>query len=195
MRNLAEIVDAFEAELELENELGVRLFSCDRSLLAVATTAGRKGLRPLPAAAGKGLPALPVAAGKGLPALPTASNSAAPDFVFLHHAPLTPDGVVMMSKIITALGKRAEVPILFEEPRPKTPYAVVLGGAALKKWFPNINSEAGRWVKAQDGTWLYVTYSPTYLLRFGDSAQVLNMKRAMWKGLKALMRRIEDESR
>lgn len=101
----------------------------------------------------------------------------------------------MMSKIITALGKRAEVPILFEEPRPKTPYAVVLGGAALKKWFPNINSEAGRWVKAQDGTWLYVTYSPTYLLRFGDSAQVLNMKRAMWKGLKALMRRIEDESR
>ncbi len=185
MRNLAEILDAFEAELELENELGVRLFSCDRSLLAVATTAGRKGLRPLPAA-GKGLPALPTTA---------ASNSAAPDFVFLHHAPLTPDGVVMMSKIITALGKRAEVPILFEEPRPKTPYAVVLGGAALKKWFPNINSEAGRWVKAQDGTWLYVTYSPTYLLRFGDSAQVLNMKRAMWKGLKALMRRIEDESR
>ena len=189
MRNLAEILDAFEVELELENELGVRLFSCDRSLLAVGA-AGRKGLRPLPSQ--------PKAAGEGPRPLPTAvpaSNSVAPDFVFLHHAPLTPQGVEMMSKIITALGKRAEVPILFEEPRPKTPYAVVLGGAALKKWFPNINSEAGRWVKAQDGTWLYVTYSPTYLLRFGDSAQVLNMKRAMWKGLKALMRRIEDESR
>ncbi len=193
MRNLTEILDAFEAELELENELGVRLFSCDRSLLALSPQT--KAVAP-PAVAAPATPPKVVAAQTAAPApTPAAASNASPDFVFLHHAPLTPDGVVMMSKIITALGKKADVPILFELPRPKTPYAVVLGGAALKKWFPNINSEAGRWVKAQDGTWLYVTYSPTYLLRFGDSAQVLNMKRAMWKGLKALMRRIEDESR
>ncbi len=195
MRNLTEILDAFEAELELENELGVRLFSCDRSLLALSPQTKAAAPPAVAAQTAAPQPKVVTAPSAASAPLPAAASNASPDFVFLHHAPLTPDGVVMMSKIITALGKKADVPILFELPRPKTPYAVVLGGAALKKWFPNINSEAGRWVKAQDGTWLYVTYSPTYLLRFGDSAQVLNMKRAMWKGLKALMRRIEDESR
>ena len=190
MKTLAEILDAFEAALALENELGVRLFSCDRSLLALGTESKSAAPKPTVTAS---TPPSPSAA-KGLTALPTpppASNSTTPDFVFLHHAPLTPQGVEMMSKIITALGKRADVPILFNPPRPKTRFAVVLGGAALKKWFPTMRVECGRWAKADDGSWVYVTYSPTYLLRFGESQQLLNMKRAMWRGLKDLMRRIE----
>ncbi len=190
MKTLEEILDAFEAELELENELGVRLFSCDRSLLAFG---GEKTAAPkVSASPTQSLPQKAPAQPKTAAVAPAVSTANAPDFVFLHHAPLTQAGVEMMAKIITALGKRAEVPILFEPPRPKTPYAVVLGGMALRKWFPGLRSEPGRWVKAQDGTWLYITYSPTYLLRFGESAQVHNMKLTMWNGLKALMRRIEE---
>lgn len=203
MRSLSEILDAFEAELALEQELGVRAFSCDRGLLVpvLSQTGAAASARPAGARRPEGEaraakappPAAPRAPAAPTPRPPVAEKTEdAPAFVFLHHAPLAPPGVEMMAKIITALGKKADVPVLFAPPRPKTPYAVVLGGAALQKWFPGVRSEPGRWLKTDDGTWLYVTYSPAYLLRFGDSPQVRNMKRAMWLGLKDLMRRIES---
>ncbi len=202
MRSLPEILDAFEAELALENELGVRVFSCDRSLLVpvLPKTGPATPARPVPeprnAHSGRQTEVSPPSAGRA-PVAPKATPPAAekpagaPAFVFLHHAPLTPPGVEMMAKIIAALGKKADVPILFAPPRPKTRYAVVLGGFALQKWFPGVHSEPGRWTKAEDGTWLYVTYSPTYLSRFGDSQHVRSMKLSMWRGLNDLMRRIE----
>lgn len=202
MRSLAEILDAFEAELALEQELGVRVFSCDRSLLVPVLSKAGAVASALPARAPRTAgvvretvpPAPPAAREPAAPkAIPPAEGKTAdaPAFVFLHHAPLAPPGVEMMAKIIAALGEKANVPVLFAPPRPKTPYAVVLGGAALQKWFPGVRSEPGRWLKSDDGTWLYVTYSPVYLLRFGDSPQVRRMKRSMWQGLQDLMRRIE----
>ena len=71
------LLDGLEAELELERELGVRVVELDRSLLA----------------------SLPHSSTPPLPHSSTPSLS----FAFLHDRPLSPSGIEMMAKIVTAM--------------------------------------------------------------------------------------------
>ena len=191
------ILDGLEAELELERELGVRTVEFDRTLLAVsaaadAKTAGDSRRAPNVVASTRSndrlAAAVPAAVRTG--AAPVAAQ-AIPDFIFLHDRALSPKGVEMMAKIITALGKTVETaPVVIVPPLPKAKIYVVLGGLALRKFFPGTAGAPGQWVKSAEGADILVTYSPEYILRFGTvTPAVKKMKQDMWTSLKAVRQR------
>ena len=187
------ILEGLAAELELERELGVRAIEIDRSLLAAAAVERRREpSKAVESAAferyrqlssqNRRPPGRPVAPSPDRPVL---------DFAFLHHQPLSPKGVEMMAKIIAAMGKTAETaPVVVVPPPPKAKVHVVLGGLALKLYFPGLKGAPGQWLKAEGGEDVLVTYSPEYILRFGTvTPAVKKMKQDMWTSLKAVVQR------
>ena len=197
---LYEVLEGIEAELELERELGVRSVEIDRTLLEgmgsnraelgsnrIEIESGRVAEAPLPSPA------------SGLAPTPPPRNSSTPplsqglfDFAFLHHRMLSPGGIAMMAKIVTAMKKTPDTaPIVFEGERPKARVYVVLGGLAMRKWFPELRCAAGQWAKGPRGEEVLVTYSPEFILRDGlDESAVKKLKVSMWTSLKGVMQRI-----
>jgi len=113
------------------------------------------------------------------------------DFVFLHHDRLSQGGVEMMAKIVTAMKKTPDTaPIVFVGERPAARVYVVLGGIAMKKWFPELRCSPGQWAKGARGEEVLVTYSPEYILRLGpETPAVKKLKLAMWTSLKGVMQK------
>ena len=198
------ILDGLEAALELERELGVRTVECDRGLLGGASPkavkSGEAVSRPL-----QGSGEIPsIRSGQEtaspLPATPSRTQTPADsntqtlsDLVFLHDRPLSPAGVEMMAKILNALGK-PDAPIMVVPPVPEAKVTVVLGGLALKKYFPGMKGEPGQWQKTPEGRDVLITYSPEYILRFGTvTPAVKKIKEDMWRSLKAVKQRLEVE--
>ena len=198
------ILDGLEAALELERELGVRIVEIDRGLLGGC---GRSGVSVGRSSSGNphGIPCIP---SLGLPpadvsttvsAAKSFDSSSAPgtqhqalstELVFLHDRPLSPKGVEMMAKILTALGK-SDAPIVVVPPAPKAKITVVLGGLALKKYFTGMRGEPGQWQKTPEGRDVLITYSPEYILRFGTvTPAVQKIKQDMWLSLKAVKQRL-----
>ena len=171
MSVLEYVLDGLEAALELERELGVRTVEFDRSLL--------KAEAPVAPALASGEPA-------------ASAPERAFDFVFLHHCPLSPDGVTMLSKIVLAMKRTSETaPLLIEPPLPRAKVYVVLGGLALKKFFPGLSGAPGQWRTSETGAEALITYSPEYILRFASvTSAVMRMKNEMWRSLRILMQRI-----
>ena len=204
MTALEYILDGLEAELALERELGVRVVECDRSVLATSSSAvvrpSSAVVRPLSAV---GSPSSAVdgqrTADSGQrpedderrPTDNGQTTGARPDFVFLHDRPLSPKAIEMMAKIITAMGKTVETaPIVIAPPRPPAKAYVVLGGFALRKFFPGAKAEPGQWITGEKGEPALVTYSPEYILRFGTvTPAVKKMKQDMWTSLKGVLQR------
>ena len=202
------ILDGLAAELELERELGVRAIEIDRSLLVATAVESRreppKAVEPR-AAEGRRQPsaaAESTAFGRyrqlssrnrqsDSRTIEQSNSRTILDFVFLHHQPLSPKGVEMMAKIITAMGKTAETaPVVVVPPPPKAKVYVVLGGLALKLYFPGLRGAPGQWLQAEGGEGVLVTYSPEYILRFGTvTPAVKKMKQDMWTSLKAVVQR------
>ena len=195
------VLDGLEAELELERELGVRAVEIDRALLShppAAAPADRAGVPPPAAPAGRaGVP--PPAADIRQPATvpePQPANhaplSTSLDFVFLHDRPLSPGGIEMMAKIVTAMKKTPEsAPIVFNGERPAAKAYVLLGSGALRKWLPGVKGAPGEWVKDQAGNSYLVTYSPEFILRMGPpTPAVKEIKMKMWTSLKGVMQRV-----
>ena len=195
------VLDGLEAELELERELGVRAVEIDRALLSpspAAAPTGMAGVPPPAAAAGRaGVP--PPAADIRQPATvpePQPANhaplSTSLDFVFLHDRPLSPGGIEMMAKIVTAMKKTPEsAPIVFNGERPAAKAYVLLGSGALRKWLPGVKGAPGEWVKDQAGNGYLVTYSPEFILRMGPpTPAVKEIKMKMWTSLKGVMQRV-----
>ena len=194
------VLDGLEAELELERELGVRVVEIDRALLSPspAAAAVRAAVPPPASAAGRaGVP--PPAADIRQPATapepPPANHaplSTSLDFVFLHDRPLSPGGIEMMAKIVTAMKKTAETaPIVFNGERPAAKAYVLLGSGALRKWLPGVKGAPGEWVKDQAGNSYLVTYSPEFILRMGPpTPAVKEIKMKMWTSLKGVMQRV-----
>ena len=157
MTALEYILEGFEAELALERELGVRSVEIDRSLLAPPSS-GEALVRAAAAPLAEGRPAEQRPASdervaslrrtEQLPAVsrPVPESRPAPsggllDFVFLHDRPLSPGGVEMMAKIASAMGKTPETaPVVHDKPIPRARVYVVLGGLAMRKWFPGRNA-------------------------------------------------------
>lgn len=206
MTALDYILDGLEAELELERELGVRTIEIDRALLAVQpapipapTPVPRPAPAPsvstadVPRQASASVPR-PVA-----PPIGQTEQSDKPNnrnvhpLVFLHDRPLTPQGVEMMAKIIGAMHLTAEsAPIVVVPPVPKAKIYVVLGGLAMRKYFPEMKGEPGQWLKSPDGKDVLITYSPAYILRFAAvTPAVQKMKQDMWRSLKAVVQRLK----
>jgi len=98
----------------------------------------------------------------------------------------------MMAKIILALGYTAETaPIVLNAPPPKGRVYVVLGGLALRKFLPGFKGAPGQWLKTPKGADVLVTYSPEYILRFGEvTPAVKAMKQQMWQSLKSVLQRL-----
>ena len=166
MTALEYLLDGLEAELELERELGVRVVELDRALLSSP----------------------PSSSTPPLPHSPTPSLS----FAFLHDRPLSPNGIEMMAKIVTAMHETPEsAPIVFNGERPPAKMYVVLGSEAMKKWYPGMRGAPGQWLRGRNGEDVLLTYSPEYLLRFGAATPALmKLKREMWTSLKGVMQRI-----
>ena len=188
MNALDYILDGLEAALELERELGVRVVECDRSLLAPASRLPSNVSRPT----GGGHETRDERRETGGGLETRDARPAAGDLVFLHDRPLSPAGIEMMAKIIGAMKRTAEnSPIIVEPPMPRAKVLVVLGGRALKKYFPEQKAEPGQWFKTPGGRDVLVTYSPEYILRFGAvTPAVLKLKQAMWHSLKAVVQRL-----
>ena len=194
------IVDGLEAELELERELGVRFVECDRSLLAPLTRAPQECVRREAAAPApvQSAPEEPAPAPRPeFSAPPQAAGPAQPggavfDFVFLHDRPLSAAGAEMISKITGAMKRTsASAPVVTVAPPPKAKIYVILGGNALKKFFPDMRGAPGQWVSTSTGASVLVTYSPEYILRFGEgAAAVKKIKQDMWTSLKTVMQRL-----
>ena len=204
MNALDYILDGLEAALELERELGVRVVECDRSLLSVSATRLPPNVSRL---SGEGLETRDVRRETrvGLEtrdARPAANNRTIeqsngrtiPDLAFLHDRPLSPAGIEMMAKIIGAMKRTAEnSPIVVEPPMPRAKVLVVLGGRALKKYFPEQKAEPGQWFRTPGGRDVLVTYSPEYILRFGAvTPAVQKLKQDMWRSLKAVVQRLKS---
>lgn len=203
MNALDYILDGLEAALELERELGVRVVECDRSLLTPASRLPSNVSR----LSGEGLETRDVRRETrvGLEtrdARPAANNRTIeqsngrtiPDLAFLHDRPLSPAGIEMMAKIIGAMKRTAEnSPIVVEPPMPRAKVLVVLGGRALKKYFPEQKAEPGQWFRTPGGRDVLVTYSPEYILRFGTvTPAVQKLKQDMWRSLKAVVQRLKS---
>ena len=103
-----------------------------------------------------------------------------------------PAGVEMMAKIITALGMTEETAkVVVAPPLPPAKAYVVLGSAALKKWFPTAAAAPGQWISTDGGVSALVTYSPAYILRFKTvTPAVKKIKMEMWTAIKSVLRRI-----
>ena len=188
MVSMEYVLDGLEAELELERELGVRVVEIDRALLS-----------PSPAAAAVRAAVPPPAADIRQPATvpePQPANhaplSTSLDFVFLHDRPLSPGGIEMMAKIVTAMKKTPETaPIIFTGERPPAKAYVLLGSGALRKWLPGVRGAPGEWVKDSEGNSYLVTYSPEFILRMGPvTPAVKEIKMKMWTSLKGVMQRV-----
>ena len=197
------ILEGLEAALELERELGVRTVEIDRGLLG-ATTVPRlpsqvssplggtvgletKDLRRETPAGHKTRDVRPAVVNQ---TIEQSSDSNIKELVFLHDRPLAPAGVEMMAKILNALGK-PDAPIVVAPPVPQAKVTVVLGGLALKKYFPGMKGEPGQWQKTPDGRDVLITYSPAYILRFGTvTPAVQKIKQDMWTSLKAVRQRL-----
>ena len=178
MNALDFILEGLEAELALERELGVRLVELDRSLLAPPPA--RPVAAPAPTSVPVQRPAASAPSGDGF------------DFVFLHDRPLTASGLEMMGKIAAALGKTLKTaPVVFEGERPKAKAYIVLGGTALKKWFPEANAGLGKWFSAADAQNVLFTYSPAYILRFSTVSPALQkIKKEMWTAIKSVLQKV-----
>ena len=202
MTALEYILDGLEAELALERELGVRSFEMDRALLAPvvaaprtapddkrhATADKRDAVRSAPAPTPTNVSHSPA------PTPTNVSHSPTPayPFVFLHHQPLSPTGVEMMAKIITAMGHTAETaPVVIAPPLPKAKVYVVLGGLALKRWFPGQTGAPNQWITTEEGQEILVSNSPEYILRFKTvTPAVKKIKMDMWTAIKSVLRKI-----
>ena len=203
MNALDYILDGLEAALELERELGVRVVECDRSLLTPASRLPSNVSR----LSGEGLETRDVRRETrvGLETRderPAANNRTieqsngrtVPDLAFLHDRPLSPAGIEMMAKIIGAMKRTTEnSPIVVEPPMPRAKVLVVLGGRALKKYFPAQKAEPGQWFRTPGGRDVLVTYSPEYILRFDTvTPAVQKLKQDMWRSLKAVVQRLKS---
>ena len=197
------LLDGLEAALELERELGVRSVEIDRGLLADGS------VRPAVEGVGRNLGVdkigkfdkidravrvdkvdRPAAVNRTIEQSEQSNNLTILPLVFLHDRPLTPAGVEMMAKILKALGK-PDAPIVVAPPVPEAKVTVVLGGLALKKYFPGMKGEPGQWQKTPEGRDVLITYSPAYILRFGTvTPAVEKIKQDMWRSLKAVKQRL-----
>lgn len=189
---LYEVLDGFENELELERELGVRAFEFNRELLVNEVGSIRVGLGSDRAEVAKTLKDPNKTLTDSKQTLIDSNPTLGPyDFVFLHHDKLSQGGVEMMTKIVTAMKKTPDTaPIVFVGERPSARVYVVLGGIAMKKWFPELRCSPGQWAKGARGEEVLVTYSPEYILRLGpETPAVKKLKLAMWTSLKGVMQK------
>ena len=184
------ILDGLEKALELERELGVRTVEIDRALLGAETAPRLPSKVSSPLGVTEG-PKTEDARRETRAGLETRdARPAAGELVFLHDRSLSEKGVEMMAKILTALGK-PDAPIVVAPPVPQAKVTVVLGGLALKKYFPGMKGEPGQWQKTPDGREVLITYSPAYILRFGSvTPAVQKIKEDMWRSLKAVRQRL-----
>ena len=190
------ILDGLEAELALERELGVRTveFESDKSSV-LGSPQQRRPAPAKPADPPRQEPPAPrpVQVVPDAPSQRPAPAAGGPllDFVFIHDRPLSQGGAEMMEKIVKALGKTSETaPVVLERPFPKAKVYIVLGGLAMRKFFPDMKGAPGRWMKSKVGEDVLVTNSPEYILRFGEvTPAVRKMKEDMWRSLKAAMQR------
>ena len=192
MTALEYLLDGLEAELELERELGVRVVELDRALLAPMAGSSRVDLGSNRVGLGSSR--------VGVRSNPTLSDSKSTlsdanrlcSFAFLHDRPLSPSGIEMMAKIVTAMHETPETaPIVFTGEKPSAKMYVVLGSEAMKKWYPGMRGAPGQWLRGRNGEDVLLTYSPEYLLRFGAATPALmKLKREMWTSLKGVMQRI-----
>jgi len=170
---LGEILDSIEDALELERELGVAAMECDRTVLLAAPR------RPAPQP----------------PQEQAREEKSGARMAFLHDRPFSPHAAELFAKILAAMGQTPEsAPLATMPPVPPAKAQVVLGGLALRKFYPSAKAAPGQWFKSPRGEDVLVTYSPEYILRFGqDGPAVRKMKGEMWNSLKTLIRRTQDE--
>jgi len=189
------LLDGLEAELELERELGVRVVELDRTLLATPQVASPVRA---PSASSSNSNSRSSSSSNSnshsnspTPPLPHSSTPSL-SFAFLHDRPLSPSGIEMMAKIVTAMHETPETaPIVFTGERPPAKMYVVLGSEAMKKWYPGMRGAPGQWLRGRNGEDVLLTYSPEYLLRFGAATPALmKLKREMWTSLKGVMQRL-----
>ena len=197
MTALEYLLDGLEAELELERELGVRVVELDRSLLATpqvpspvrAPSASSSNSHSHPSSSSNS--SSRSNSNSPTPPLPHSSTPSL-SFAFLHDRPLSPSGIEMMAKIVTAMHETPETaPIVFTGEKPSAKMYVVLGSEAMKKWYPGMRGAPGQWLRGRNGEDVLLTYSPEYLLRFGAATPALmKLKREMWTSLKGVMQRL-----
>lgn len=189
------ILEGLEAALALERELGVRSIEFDRTLLQELSApapapAAATAHRSVAATASIPAPA-PASVVASTPAPASAGTDARQvEIAFLHHCALSEKGVEMMAKIINALPlPPGAAEVFIAPPRPAAKVYVVLGGMALKRWFPGAAGAPGQWIHPAADAKVLVTYSPEYVLRFSAAtAAVKKIKLDMWNAIKAAVR-------
>ena len=188
------VLRGLEEALDLERELGTRSVEFDRKILGVPSGSAsaerlRSPVAPLKPAA------RPAPVRDSASARPAAAQGVARELVFLHDRPLSPKGGEMVANIIKALGRTAaDTPVLVAPPVPRAKVLVVLGGRAMRSFFPEMRGEPGQWMKSSQGDDVLITYSPEYILRFGAvTPAVQKLKKEMWRSLKAVAQRLNAQ--
>ena len=92
------------------------------------------------------------------------------------------------------MGKsESEAPVVLEPPLPPAKVYIVLGGLAMRRFFPEAKGAPGRWIKSKAGQDVLITNSPEYILRFREvTPAVKKIKEDMWRSLKTVLQRIRQ---
>ena len=193
------VLEGLEAALELERELGVRSVEIDRGVLGAGKPAEpslpSRVFSPSGGTAGLETKDLRRETGPGhetRDVRPAIVNRTILDLVFLHDRALSPKGVEMMAKIITALGRTAEnSPIVIAPPIPNAKIYVFLGVATLRKYMPGLRLGENCWGKSPKGKDVLLVKSPEEILRFATvTPAVQKIQEEMWRSLKAVRQRL-----
>ena len=81
-------------------------------------------------------------------------------------------------------------PVVVAPPLPKAKVYIVLGGLALKRWFPGLPGAPNQWTRTAEGQDVLVSNSPEYILRFKTvTPAVQKIKRDMWTAIKSVLQR------
>lgn len=204
MPDLDSILNALEAVLDLERELGKRTLEIDRSLLAngnnkQSTAAARQPRPPAAASAATRHAAdskqdAETNAGKSRE---TREGRKVPSqripFTFLvDPPPALPDAVKMMDGIIAYMEKETgfRAGMLTSGDAPAAKVLIAMGNRARNRWFKDEALSPGKIVRTKDGRLVAWTRSPEEVVRYGSPKANKPLRVEMMKTFKSVQQRI-----
>jgi hypothetical protein len=209
---LSEILDAFEANLELERELGTRSFEIDRAVLASfleqsparkkMTTQPRKEFSPASSArviteqAQVEKTTLQAAASVQTSSCHALKPPSAGMFkiAFVHDRKLSPGALEIIKKALAALKLTESDAVVVEDRNfPNAGIYVFLGVPAARNFMPAADFSTGVILQSGGGRKFIVTHSPEQIVRFASIPDaVKKFKVDLWMHMNMAVKAVQQ---
>lgn len=206
---LDDIIYGFEKNLELERELGVKVFELDRTLLnplaELSTATVQTKIETAKIETEEKLSEIKSAASSVRREIPSHEPLKEPcrskeivyDFIFVHDKPLSQEADGMMDKAIAALGStREKSPVISAGAVPMSKMYVFLGMQAAKRFMPLASFSLGSVLTSAGGKKFVVTHSPEQVIRFSNIEKVqMRMKKELWSHINIAVKAVNSNKK